>query len=104
MAKLKIISVLPKLTLSAQTVENSHSFFKVSYTWYKSLNLSNDTLLISQNLITFLHESMVAAVAQVRLPVPKVMAGHQGARVHLLHQLEFNLLSSFNSKQSRNPK
>ena len=70
---------------------------------YKSLNLSNDTLLISQNLITFLHESMVAAVAQVRLPVPKVMAGHQGARVHLLHQLEFNLLSSFNSKQIRTP-
>ena len=103
MAKLKTISVLPKLTLSAQTVENSHSFFKVSYTWYESLNLSNDTLLISQNLITFLHESMVAAVSQVRLPVPKVMAGHQGARVHLLHQLEFNLLSSFNTKQSRTP-
>ena len=73
------------------------------YTWYKSLNLSNDTLLISQNLITFLHESMVAAAAQVRLPVPKVMAGHQGARVHLLHQLESYHLSSFNSTHSTVP-
>ena len=34
---------LPKSDQSAQTVENSHSFFNVSYTWYKSL------------LTTFLH-------------------------------------------------
>ena len=30
-------SVLPKRAWSAQTVENSHSFFYVSYTWYKAL-------------------------------------------------------------------
>ena len=28
---------LPKPARSAQTVKNSHSFFNVSYTWYKSL-------------------------------------------------------------------
>ena len=28
---------LPKSARSAQTDENSHSFFNVSYTWYKSL-------------------------------------------------------------------
>ena len=28
---------LPKSARSAQTVENSHSFINVSYTWYKSL-------------------------------------------------------------------
>ena len=28
---------LPKSARSAQTFENSHSFFNVSYTWYKSL-------------------------------------------------------------------
>ena len=28
---------LPKSAQSAQTVENSHRFFNVSYTWYKSL-------------------------------------------------------------------
>ena len=31
---------LPKPSRSAQTVENSHSFFNVSYTWYKSLDNS----------------------------------------------------------------
>ena len=30
-------SVLPKSAQSSQTVETSHSFFNVSYTWYKSL-------------------------------------------------------------------
>ena len=30
---------LPKSARSAQTVENSHRFFTVSYTWYKSLHL-----------------------------------------------------------------
>ena len=34
---LEKISVLPKATKSAQTVENSHSFFNISYTCYKSL-------------------------------------------------------------------
>ena len=36
----RTVSVLPKSAQSAQsaqTVENSHSFFNVSYTWYKSL-------------------------------------------------------------------
>ena len=36
----RTVSVLPKSALSAQSaqmVENSHSFFNVSYTWYKSL-------------------------------------------------------------------
>ena len=36
----RTVSVLPKSALSAwsaQIVENSHSFFNVSYTWYKSL-------------------------------------------------------------------
>ena len=31
------VSVLPKTARSAQTVENSHSFFNVSYTWYKNV-------------------------------------------------------------------
>ena len=31
------VLVLPKSAQSAQTVENLHSFFNVSYTWYKSL-------------------------------------------------------------------
>ena len=35
----RTVSVLPKSAQSAQTVENSHSFFNVSYTWYKSLVL-----------------------------------------------------------------
>jgi hypothetical protein len=33
----RTVLVLPKSAQSAQTVENSHSFFNVSYTWYKSL-------------------------------------------------------------------
>ena len=32
------LSQLSQSALSAQTVENSHSFFNVSYTWYKSLH------------------------------------------------------------------
>ena len=32
------VLVLPKSARSAQTGENSHIFFNVSYTWYKSLN------------------------------------------------------------------
>ena len=36
-AKLQKFSVLPKTARSTQTVENSHSFFDVSYTCYKSL-------------------------------------------------------------------
>ena len=35
----RTVSVLPKSAQSAQTVENSHSFFNVSYTWYKSLDV-----------------------------------------------------------------
>ena len=40
----KTVSVLPKSALSAQSAkigENSHSFFNVSYTWYKSLATCN---------------------------------------------------------------
>ena len=44
----RTVSVLPKsaqTAQSAQTVENSHSFFNVSYTWYKSLFETNMTKL-----------------------------------------------------------
>ena len=34
------VLVLPKSARSAQTVENPHSFFNVSYTWYKSMFLA----------------------------------------------------------------
>ena len=48
MLQLQTFSVLPKMARSAQRVENSHSFFNVFYTCYKSLMstiLSNCTLL-----------------------------------------------------------
>ena len=39
-------SVLPKMVQSAQTVENSHSFFNIFYTWYKSSTRTNPKLKI----------------------------------------------------------
>ena len=66
----KVVYSTSKTTQSAQTVENSHSFFNVSHTWYKSLGIAlvsrrksgpdfTKIIVHNCNLISFWRESLL---------------------------------------------